>query len=87
MLLFLAEQPKLLTGQTQKAEGREVEVLYNAKNLELSILCYVTVLPNSMDQTSPAQILESALQGKSGIHVQEGEEFMPAVSGVKPQDF
>lgn len=42
MLLFLAEQPKLLTGQTQKAEGRNWKS-FIMLSLELSILCYVTL--------------------------------------------
>ena len=38
-----------------------MEVLHNAKSGTIHTLLRHTVLPNSMDQTSPAQILESPL--------------------------
>lgn len=72
MLLFLAEQPKLLTGQTQKAEGRNWKsFIMLSLNYPYSVTSHCS---HPMDQNQPSlDSRESTSQGKSGIHVQEGK--------------
>lgn len=51
------------------------------------LLCHI-LLPYSMAQTSPAQILETPfLNGESIMCVKGGKEFMAAIFGKLPQDF
>lgn len=67
---------------------QKLPVLFNGKSGTSHILLCHTLLPYSMGQTSPAQILETPLPMGEWHSCTGRGEFMPAIFGVKlPQDF